>query len=177
MNEFIQKLEQTKIITNTDEEKWKESFQFDLKVPINGQTDVFNNRLNMVFGKDITDDTENFINNIVSVLDEDDKNKWKRFLARNISWDLDTKTSTIPEGIYNQYVNQKSIVANRFKDFNDNYLTQKFNTYNPYNKEKKRVFNFSTQIPTNTTDAENLKKLNSTVNSEDNKFNLKFKFK
>ena len=175
MNEFVQKLEETKIITNTDEEKWKESFKFDLK--ISTQIDVYNNRLNMVFGRDIADDTENFINNIVSVLDDEDKDKWKTFLARNIQWDLNTKTATNPEGIYNQYVNQKSIVANRFKEFNDNYLTQKFNTYNPYNKEKKRVFNFSTQIPTNTTDAENLKKLNSTVNSEDNKFNLKFKFK
>jgi hypothetical protein len=67
-------------------------------------------------------------------------------------------------------------VDNRFKDFNDNFYKNKYNTYNPYNKEKTRILNYETQNPIVPPNDANLKEVWSDQNSQWDKFNLKKTF-
>ena len=172
VNQFITKLEEYKIITTDELLKWTTNFSFDLLVG----TSVYEKRLNMVFGVEILSDINKLLDEIVSVVDEQYKTTWKNFMASNLGYDLNTNTPTSDTQIYSMFKKQKEEVDSRFKKFFDEYFNTKFTNYNPYNKDKKRILDFSTQVPINPTNEQNLKNLNSTVNSTDDKFNLKKTF-
>ncbi len=131
----------------------------------------------MVFGVDVITDISKFIDTIVSTLNTEDKQPWKSFIASNLGYDLNTNTQTSDQQIYTQFKKQKDEVDKRFKKFFDEYYNNKFTNYNPYNKDKKRILDFATQVPITPTSEQNLKNLNSSVNSTDDKFNLKKTFK
>jgi hypothetical protein len=174
VQEFIDKLIENKIITTEDNKKWIDSFNFDLNIG-DGATE-YDNRLNMVFGKDIVEDTGKFIDEIVSNLDNDVKNNWKNYIADNLSWNPTSNTSTSDTGIYNTYKKQKDKSKENFDNF-DKYYSQKFVNYKPYNDSKKRVLNFASQVPVNPTADEALQNLDKSVDSGGDKYNLKRKFK
>ncbi len=173
MNQFITKLEEYQIITTSESTTWKNNFSFDLLI---GDS-VYEKRFNMVFGIDVITDIGKFIDTIVSTLNTEDKQPWKSFIASNLGYDLNTNTQTSDQQIYAQFKKQKDEVDKRFKKFFDEYYNNKFTNYNPYNKDKKRILDFATQVPITPTSEQNLKNLNSSVNSTDDKFNLKKTFK
>jgi hypothetical protein len=173
MNQFITKLEEYQIITTSESTTWKNNFSFDLLI---GDS-VYEKRFNMVFGIDVITDIGKFIDTIVSTLNTEDKQPWKSFIASNLGYDLNTNTQTSDQQIYSQFKKQKDEVDKRFKKFFDEYYNNKFTNYNPYNKDKKRILDFATQVPITPTSEQNLKNLNSSVNSTDDKFNLKKTFK
>jgi len=173
IQEFIDKLTENEIITTTGNKKWSDNFNFDLNIGNNASQ--YDNRLNMVFGRDIIENPEKFIDEIVSVLDNSDKESWKNYIAKNISWNPTTNSSTSETGIYNTYKKQKEKTKENFDKF-DVYYNQKFKNYKPYNESKKRVLNFASQIPVNPIADQGLKDIAKTVNSSGDKYNLKKSF-
>jgi len=173
LKDFITKLETYEIITTTPQKQYQNNFVFDLE--INATQKSEENRFNMVFGYDVVNNINSFLDDIVSVInDNQNKIAWKNYLASNLSWNPETNASTLVTGIYNRYKKQKEIVDKRFTDFSNNVLNKYTPTYRPYNESKTRILDFSKQIPANDTDVQNLKNL--TQNSTDNKYNLKKKF-
>jgi hypothetical protein len=189
INELITKLESEKIISTDETEKWKDTFDFNLYIGDNVNSQ--DNRMNMVFGKDIVTDIQKFIDEIVEVIDDNDaKQSWKNFIGQNLGYisnlnfvntgnnqaPINVSQTEVFGGILNQYKKQKEIVKNRFDKFFNDYFNKKFTIYKPYNESKKRILDFSTQQPVNPTDADNLQNLNG-KNSTGDKYNLKTKFK
>jgi len=172
VNQFITKLEEYKIITNDEFTKWSTDFSFDLLIG----NSVYEKRFNMVFGVEVITDITKLLNEVVSVLDEQDKTTWKNFMASNLGYDLNANTPTSDLQIYSKFKTQKEETDQRFKKFFDEYYNNKFTNYNPYNKDKKRILDFATQVPITPTGEQNIKNLNSTVNSTDDKYNLKKTF-
>ena len=145
---------------------------FDLEIGTTFNREI---RFNMVFGYDVVNNINSFLDDIVDVINNDqDKIAWKNYLASNLSWDPTTNQSTDDEGIYNVFKKQKQIVDKRFSDFSNTVLNKFTPTYRPYNESKTRILDFSKQIPVNSTDSQNLRNL--TENSTGNKYNLKKKF-
>jgi hypothetical protein len=169
--EFNSKLTEYGIVTNTGNKKWQDDFKFDLGIGPNATE--YDNRLNMVFGLDIANDVNVFIDKIVEVLNDSDKPAWKTYLSDNLG-----VSST--DGIYPTYIKQKNDVKEKFDKFNNEYFNNKFvqGGYNPFTKGKKRTFNFSTQTPLNQTSVDYFNDLKTDGdNGEQNKYNLKKKFK
>jgi hypothetical protein len=175
INELIGKLESEKIISTEEKELWEDTFGFNLF--IGDDKTAQDNRMNMVFGKDIVTDIQKFIDEIVEVIDDNDaKQSWKNFIGINLGYTTIGGTSSeVIGGILNQYKKQKEIVKNRFDKFFNDYFNKKFTLYKPYNESKKRILDFSTQQPVNPTDADNLQNLNG-KNSTGDKYNLKTSF-
>ena len=171
LNDLITNLETEKIIQTDPKEKWQDNFDFNLYIGNNQNSQ--DNRMNMVFGKDIVEDITKFIDEILEAVDDDVKTDWKRFLQENLGY---TNGSEVTGGIYNQYKNQKeNILKNRFNDLFNKFFNQTFTLYKPFNIDKKRVMDFTTEAPTNPNNADNL--INLGKNSTGDKYNLKKKFK
>lgn len=174
LNDFITQLETYEIITTNINEQYNDNFIFDLKIGQNQSAPE--NRFNMVFGYDVVNRINSFLDEIVEVINNDqDRVAWKNHLASNLSWDPLTNTSTNDTKIFNTYKKQKEIVDKRFSDFSNNVLNKYTPSYKPYNDSKTRIMDFSKQIPVVATDSQNLKNL--TENSTGDKYNLKKKFK
>jgi hypothetical protein len=173
LKDFISNLETYEIITTTNEKQYQDNFIFNLEIGSN--LTAAENRFNMVFGYDVINNINSFLDDVVSVINNNqDKIAWKNYLATNLSWNPTTNQSTKDTGIYNIYKKQKEIIDKRFTDFSNNVLNKYTPTYRPYNDSKTRILDFSKQIPANDTDVQNLKNL--TKNSTDNKYNLKKNF-
>jgi hypothetical protein len=171
LNDLITNLETEKIIQTDPKEKWQDNFDFNLYIGNNQNSQ--DNRMNMVFGKDIVEDITKFIDEILEAVDDDVKTDWKRFLQENLGY---TNGAEVTGGIYNQYKNQKeNILKNRFNDLFNKFFNQTFTLYKPFNIDKKRVMDFTTEAPTNPNNADNL--INLGKNSTGDKYNLKKKFK
>ena len=169
MKTFIENLEKYEIIDS--ENAWKDNFDFDLFIGISNVTNA-DKRTNMVFGADIIKEISEFIDEMVEPINQNEKEKWKTYFGVNLGYE----NNVIIEGkIYQKYIQQNDILKDRFKKFDDEYFTQKFNIYNPYNKSKKRIVDFSTQIPTNQNDAQVLEKIKSDDNTPGNTYNFKNK--
>jgi hypothetical protein len=169
LNNLISNLETEKIIQTDPKEKWQDNFDFNLYLGSN-QTSPQDNRMNMVFGKDIVKDITKFINEILDVVN--DKDSWRKYLQDNLGY---SDGAEVTGGIYSQYKNQKeNILKNRFENFFTKFFNVNFTLYKPFNLDKKRVLDFTTQVPTNQSDADNL--INLGVNSTGDKYNLKKKF-
>ena len=170
LNALITNLETEKIIQTDPKEKWQDNFDFNLY--IGDKKNSQDNRMNMVFGKDIVDDITKFIDEILEAIDDDVKTDWKLFLQENLGY---TNGVEVTGGIYNQYKNQKdNILKNRFNDLFNKFFNQTFTLYKPFNLDKKRVMDFTTEAPTNPNNADNLNNLGK--NSTGDKYNLKKKF-
>ena len=181
INEYIGKLKEYKIITSGgtgySRQEWSDDFIFDLSLaPVGEQTSAPENRLNMIFAKEIRTNPVDFVDKIVSEIDNDeDKTKWKNFLSFNLSFDRVTGQSTKATGIYNRYIDQKNDLDKRFQDFNDEYFNGKFNeNYQTELNSKDRLLNFSSQNPLDQTDVSYLNSLK--TNSSGDKYNLKQQF-
>lgn len=172
LKDFISKLETLEIITTTTQKQYQDDFNFDLEIGTTFNREI---RFNMVFGYDVVNNINSFLDDIVDVINNNqDKIAWKNYLASNLSWNPTTNQSTDDEGIYNVYKKQKQIVDKRFSDFSNTVLNKFTPTYRPYNESKTRILDFTKQIPVNSTDSQNLRNL--TENSTNNKYNLKKKF-
>lgn len=168
--EYNNKLKENKIITTTDDQKWNDSFDFELFIGNNQSSQE--NRFNMVFSDNIVTNVQSFIDEIVTRLNNNDKQKWKEFIADNLGCTVNGQSTSVL-GIFNQYKNQKTIVDDRFSNFLQ-YYDQNFKIYNPFNKTKTRILDFTTQIPVNGTDSNNLKDLGRNVPGQT--YNLKKRF-
>jgi hypothetical protein len=172
LKDFISKLESLEIITTTAGKQYQDNFNFDLEIGTQFDRKI---RFNMVFGYDVVNNINSFLDDIVDVINNNqDKIAWKNYLASNLSWNPTTNQSTDDEGIYNVYKKQKQIVDKRFSDFSNTVLNKFTPTYRPYNESKTRILDFTKQIPVNGTDSQNLRNL--TENSTNTKYNLKKKF-
>jgi len=172
INNFITNLETEKIISTTEDEKWVDTFDFNLYIGEN-QTSQ-DNRLNMVFGTEIVNNIDGFVNEIVEPINNnEDKTKWIIYLRKNLG--NQTTGAISANGIFNNYKKQKEIIVKRFEDFNVNYFGDRYRQYRPYSDTKKRICDFVSQIPVNDTDSEKLQKIASKTNTEGDRFNLKNK--
>ena len=173
LNEYYNKLYETKIIASGDTDSFNDTFVFNTYIADDpSYTTPPENRFFMLFGKDIALDAEGFSNDVVDngLKNEDTQTKdnWKAYFGVTF-YTKDT-------GLVDSYNKSKTNVDNRFKSFNDNFYKNKYNTYNPYNKEKTRILNYETQNPINPPNDTNLKEVWSDQNSQWNKFNLKKTF-
>jgi hypothetical protein len=142
------------------------------------------NRFFMLFGNEILADPVKFASSVVSVVQNTtDAIEWNKFILTNLGWGISANINTgqfssgpIGTGLYSQYKKSKTTVDTFFKNFKDNYFTNTFNTFNPYNINKERVMNYKTQIPIVPPSDVNLKDIYSSVNSIWDKFNLKKTF-
>jgi hypothetical protein len=173
LNEYYDKLYQDKIIASGTTDEYNDQFVFNTYIESDPSlTSPAENRFFMLFGKDIAIDAEGFSNSIVdeALKNEDTqvKENWKFYFGESFY--------VKDEGLVDSYNKSKKIVDDRFKNFNDNFYKNKYNTYNPYNKSKTRILNYETQSPIIPPNDNNLKELWSDQNSVWNKFNLKKTF-
>jgi hypothetical protein len=185
LNEYYNKLYETKIITSGDTDSYNNTFVFNTLIePDSSMTTPADNRFFMLFGKDVITDALKFASSVVSPVQNTSSDiQWNSYILNTIGWDFSININTgvynnNPKtiGLYVDYKRSKDIVDNRFKSFNDNFYKNKYNTYNPYNKEKTRILNYETQNPINPPNDANLKEVWSDQNSQWDKFNLKKTF-
>jgi hypothetical protein len=173
INEYYNKLYETKIITSGDSETFNNQFVFNTYIADDpSQTSPSENRFFMLFGNDIITDSQKFIDGLINTglknENEETKKQWKDYLT--LTCDADGS------GLKSSYNKSKKNVDDRFKNFNDNFYKNKYNTYNPYNKEKTRILLYESQNPVVVPNDSNLKELWSDQNSTWDKFNLKKTF-
>ena len=173
LNEFNNELYKNKIIPSGNTEEYNDTFVFNTFISDDfANTTPAENRFFMLFGKDIITNAEEFSNTVIDVaLKNEDtmvKDNWKAYFGVTFY--------TTNTGLVDSYTKSKTIVDNRFKSFNDNFYKNKYNTYNPYNKDKTRIMSYG-QILSPTSDQQNnLKDIYNDRNSLWDKFNLKKSF-
>jgi len=173
LNEYNNKLYENKIIASGDTEEFNNEFVFNTFIESDPSlTSPAENRFFMLFGKDIAVDAEGFSNTLIDEAlknaEVQEKENWKFYLGEQFY--------VKDVGLVDNYNKSKKIVDDRIKSFKDNFYTNKYNTYNPYNKSKTRILNYETQNPIIPPNDTNLKDVWSDQNSEWNKFNLKKTF-
>jgi hypothetical protein len=132
----------------------------------------------MIFGKEILEDPIIFIEEVISVIDnESDKNNWRTYLQIAIGLNqLLTNNVTL----YSRYNTSKKTVDKFFTDFEGNPYFTKISlpaAFQPYDDiTKRRTFTYLTQAPVNQDDVNRLLAIYSDKSSTDKTFNLKKAF-
>lgn len=173
---FTNKLETDRLIPTLDEETWNDNFEFNTFIEPNAVP--AENRFFMIFGKEIIDNYNTFVNEVVDVVNNNErKNEWASFLKTNLGINPQDG-SELPTGIVAQYKSSKDFVDKRFSNFENNYYNSVFCETCNYtlNPDKERKMNFSQVLFPNQTEVDNMKALNSTVNSTGDDYNLKISF-
>jgi len=169
---FTNNLETYKLIPTSNEESWNDNFQFNTFIDSDPLAiSAEENRFFMIFGKEIIDDYNKFVNEVVDVVNNNErKTEWTNYILTNLG--IDT-----PTGIFKQYKSSKDFVDKRFDEFETYYNTVFCSTcsYN-INKDKERKMNFSQVLFPNQTEVDNMKAINSSVNSTGDEYNLKISF-
>jgi hypothetical protein len=162
MNDFYSRMYEKEIIPSGTTYEFNDTYEFKIFIEgtNTGFTEAADIRFFMLFGKPILDNPEKFINEVVSSLNgepSDVINSWSYYLQENVGYFYAPGTGPASSGLYPRYKESKDVVDKRFKDFEDNYLKNKFNTYNPYNRTKKRIMNYLGQVPPVPPNDQNLK--------------------
>jgi hypothetical protein len=178
LNQLDTNFKNYQLITNGEKE-----YKEDLTFNILGNTLPQENAFFIIFGKEIL--TENgyktFVETLLSeVSDSGLYNNWVSFLYKNIGFNVgsDNQPSvSINDGRYKKYENSKKQLDNNFSDFKTKYFDNALpnEQYEPFKKGKERVFNYTKQNTATPPNDTNLFDLWSTVDSTDDKFNLKKK--
>lgn len=176
---FTNNLETYSLIPTSNEEAWNDSFLFNTFIKSDyTQITSPENRFFMIFGKEIIDDYNKFVNEVVDVVTNSErKNDWSRYILTNLGIDPQTGAK-LPTGIVEQYKSSKDFVDERFVSFETKYYNTVFCSTCSYNinKDKERKMNFSQVLFPNQTEVDNMKAINSSVNSTGDEYNLKISF-
>ena len=142
------------------------------------------NRFFMLFGNDVLKDPVKFASLIlVPVQNTPNDVAWNSFVLNNLGWNFNLNLTTgqfisqpIPNGLYSNYDVSKKTVDASFKKFRDDYFTNTFNTFKPYNLDKTRILNYEIILTSTAPYDTELKDIYSSNNSPGDKFNLKKTF-
>jgi hypothetical protein len=185
INEYYDKLYSFEIIPSGDTYTYNDNFTFDMFIEDNSANITApKNRFFMLFGSDVLKDPVKFASSVTEpVKNTANDVGWNSYILKNIGWDFNLNLNTgqytnqaLPTGLYASYKKSKDKIDERFKKFKDQYYTNKFNTFNPFNKDKTRNLYYVTQSPLQPFADTNLKELWSETNSTWDKFNLKKSF-
>jgi len=185
INEYYDKLYSFEIIPSGDTYTYNDNFTFDMFIEDNSANITApKNRFFMLFGSDVLKDPVKFASSVTEpVKNTANDVGWNSYILKNIGWDFNLNLNTgqytnqaLPTGLYTSYKKSKDKIDERFKKFKDQYYTNKFNTFNPFNKDKTRNLYYVTQSPLQPFADTNLKELWSETNSTWDKFNLKKSF-
>jgi hypothetical protein len=167
-NDFIQQLGVFNVIP-TGNYEYNNSFSFDTYIP---NYTPAKNRFFILFGPDILKNPQGFINSIIDGAipnaGQDDKNSWDTYFTNIIA--------TPQTGLGADYLKSKNNQDANLKKFRDDYYSNKYTNYRPYDVSKERLCVLETKLPPLAPSDSNLKDLYSQVNSSGNKFNLKKSF-
>jgi hypothetical protein len=138
----------------------------------------------MLFGNDVLKDPVKFAGSITeTVQNSPNAISWNGFVLNNLGWkfiiDLTTgqyANEPIPNGLYSNYDVSKKTVDASFKKFRDDYFTNTFNTFKPYNLDKTRILNYEIILTSTAPYDTELRDIYSSNNSPGDKFNLKKTF-
>jgi hypothetical protein len=174
LNRYINNLEVEQIIPTGSTYTYNDQFAFDSFIDVDpNNIDASENRFFMLFGKEIitngTTFTDKIVDDAIPTASEEVKTQWKQF--------FNDKLNTGNEALVINYTRSKGIVDERFKKFKDNYFTNTFNTYNPYNRTVTRIMSYEGQVPIIGLNGKNLEELWSDQNSSGDRYNLKKSFK
>jgi len=179
LTELNSKLEE-EILSTAPVAKYNENFSYDIGLEIKSLIGT-ENVCFMVFGKSILEDPVKFITTVIEPVKNTPTDiDWQSFIAKNVGWnfslDLTTgsfKNEPTSTGLYVDYKKAKENTDAYFLSFKDNFYTNKYKNYLPYNLEKKREFTYSKILTPTDTQQNNLKDIYSIKNSTWDKFNLK----
>ena len=167
-NDFIQQLGTFNVIPSGSYE-YNNSFSFDTYIP---NYTPAKNRFFILFGPDILKSPQDFINSIINGAipnaGQDDKNSWDTYFTNIVA--------TPQTGLGADYLKSKNTQDANLKKFRDDYYSNKYTNYRPYDVSKERLCVLETKLPPLAPSDSNLKDLYSQVNSTGNKFNLKKSF-
>ena len=179
LSAFTNNLETYSLIPTDNEEVYNDNFQFNTFIDSDPlATSPEENRFFMVFGKEIIDDYNKFVNEVVDVVNNNErKTEWTNYLKSNLGINPQDG-SELPTGIVAQYKSSKDFVDKRFESFETNYYNSVFCATCSYdiNKDKERKMNFSQVLFPNQIEVDNMKAINSSVNSTGDEYNLKVSF-
>jgi hypothetical protein len=179
LSAFTNNLETYSLIPTDNEEVYNDNFQFNTFIDSDPLAiSPEENRFFMVFGKEIIDDYNKFVNEVVDVVNNNErKTEWTNYLKSNLGINPQDG-SELPTGIVAQYKSSKDFVDKRFESFETNYYNSVFCATCSYdiNKDKERKMNFSQVLFPNQIEVDNMKAINSSVNSTGDEYNLKVSF-
>ena len=179
LSAFTNNLETYSLIPTDNEEVYNDNFQFNTFIDSDPLAiSPEENRFFMIFGKEIIDDYNKFVNEVVDVVNNNErKTEWTNYLKSNLGINPQDG-SELPTGIVAQYKSSKDFVDKRFESFETNYYSSVFCATCSYdiNKDKERKMNFSQVLFPNQVDIDNMKAINSSVNSTGDEYNLKVSF-
>ena len=165
-------LETKKIIPTTVEDMFNDTFNFNMYMDDNpSNISAEENRTFMVFGKNIIDDADKFIESIIkSILNNDNKTEWTTFLKDIIKTNAN---SLLPK-----YIKSKKYIDDNFKSFEEEFnKTFCASCKTIFTDNKKRIFTFSQLVTPGQTEIDGIKSLSSNENSTGDDYNLKNSFK
>jgi len=179
LTELNSKLEE-EILSTAPVAKYNENFSYDIGLEIKSLIGT-ENVCFMVFGKSILEDPVKFITTVIEPVKNTPTDiDWQSFIAKNVGWnfslDLTTgsfKNEPTSTGLYVDYKKAKENTDAYFLSFKDNFYTNKFTNYIPFNLEKTRELTYSKILQPTDDQQNNLKNLYTNQNSTDDKFNLK----
>ncbi len=112
---------------------------------------------------------QDFINSIINLAipnaSQADKDAWDTYFTNIIT--------TPQTGLGADYLTSKNTQDANLKKFRDDYYSNKYTNYRPYDVSKERLCVLVTKLPPLAPSYSNMKDLYSQVNSGGNKFNLK----
>jgi hypothetical protein len=178
LNQLDTNLKSYQIITNGEKE-----YNNNLTFKILDNTSSQENAFFIIFGKEILLENgyKTFVDSLLSeVSDSQLLNNWASFLYTNIGFNVggDNQPATrINDGRYIKYENSKKTLDDNFSSFKNNYfdIALPNEQYLPFKKGKERLFDYTKQNTVTPPNDTNLFNLWSTVDSIDDKFNLKKK--
>jgi len=173
LNDYYNRLYSDQLIPSGTTYEYNDQFVFDSFIDTDpNNIDASENRFFMLFGKTIISEgrtfTDKIVDDAIPNASEEVKTQWKEY--------FNSKLTVGNEALIPNYTRSKDIVDKRFKDFKDNYYTNKFNTFNPYNRTVQRIMDYSGQIPVIGSNGSNLNELWSEQNSSGPRYNLKKTF-
>ena len=178
MSAFTNNLETYSLIPTAQDQVYNDEFDFNTFIDSNPKDiSPAENRFFMIFGKEIIDDYNKFLNEVVdTIINNERKTDWFNYLKGNLGFENTGQEN--PTGPYAKYKDSKTFVDARFKSFEDNFLSKEFCSTCSYNlnKDKERKLNFSQVLFPAQTEIDNMKALNSSINSTGDEYNLKISF-
>jgi hypothetical protein len=178
LNALDSNLKNYQIITNGEKE-YNDNLTFKILDNILPQENAFF----IIFGKEILLENgyKTFVESLLSeVSDSQLLGVWVSFLYKNIGFNVggnNQPTTQTNDGRYKKYENSKKTLDDNFSDFKTKYfdIALPNEQYLPFKKGKERMFDYTKQNTVTPPNDTNLFNLWSTVDSTDDKFNLKKK--
>jgi hypothetical protein len=184
LNTFISQLISNDIIVEKTDEVYQSDFVFNSFIDEPSRISAPDNRFFILFGGEILTSPSGFISKVVQPVQQEQSNvEWNTYISQKVGWDVSVNISNgtasnqpTGGGLYSQYKMSKDITDKRFETFKTTYFQDNMENYKPFNLDKERLLDYSSEIPTSSSSETNLKNVWSDLNSIDDKFNLKKSF-